>query len=507
MKINQLKAGVMLSYISEAVSVLIGLVYTPIMLRLLGKSEYGLYQLASSVISYLSVLSFGFVSSYVRYYSKYKVKNDTNSIAKLNGMFMTIFTVIGIICILAGSVLVVNVNNIFKVSLSPNEITTCKILMSLMIFNLAITFPGSVFTSHINANEQYVFQQIILILRNILNPFLTIPLLLMGYKSIAVVVVQTILSVFLFVSNMVFCKKKLKMSFNFKGFEFTFLKELFMFSFWIFLNQIVDQVNWNLDKFILGLYSGTISVAIYGVASQLNNLYLTFSASIANVFIPKINRIVAKSDDNKLLTQLFTKVARIQFMVVALIVSGLIIFGNYFITIWVGEGYEETYKVALILIISAVVPSIQHLGIAVQRAKNMHQYRAIIYISMSVANVLISIPLAKLYGATGAAIGTAFSLIIGNGLIMNIFYHKKIGLDMIFFWKEILKFIPSLIAPIILGFFIMKYITFTNIVFFILTIIIYTLVYCISIYTFGMNKAEKELVLQPLRKIAGNKND
>ena len=34
MKINQLKAGVVLSYFSEALNILIGLVYTPIMWRL-----------------------------------------------------------------------------------------------------------------------------------------------------------------------------------------------------------------------------------------------------------------------------------------------------------------------------------------------------------------------------------------------------------------------------------------------------------------------------------------
>ena len=145
MKINQLKAGVILSYVSEAISVLIGLVYTPIMLRLLGQSEYGLYQLASSVISYLGLLSLGFGSSYVRYYSRFKVRDDNLGLAKLNGMFMTIFIVIGIICALAGSILIANIDIMFKNSLTADEIGTARILMILMIFNLSISFPGSVF--------------------------------------------------------------------------------------------------------------------------------------------------------------------------------------------------------------------------------------------------------------------------------------------------------------------------------------------------------------------------
>ena len=43
-KIDQRKAGVILSYAGELVKILVSLVYTPIMLRLLGQSEYGLYQ-------------------------------------------------------------------------------------------------------------------------------------------------------------------------------------------------------------------------------------------------------------------------------------------------------------------------------------------------------------------------------------------------------------------------------------------------------------------------------
>ena len=501
MKINQLKAGVILSYVSEAITVLIGLIYTPIMLRLLGQSEYGLYQLASSVIAYLGLLSLGFGSSYVRYYSRYKVKNDTQGIAKLNGMFMTIFIAIGIICVLAGSVLVVNIETMFKNSLTADEVGTAKVLMMLMVFNLAISFPGSVFSSYVTANEQYIFQRVVNILKSLLNPFLTLPLLLIGYKSIGVVVVQTILSISAFAANWVFCKKRIGMIFDFKNFQWGFLKELFAFSFWIFLNQIIDQINWNVDKFILGVFSGTVTVAVYGVASQLNSLYMSFSLSVSNVFVPRVNRIVAQSDDNKTLTDLFTRVGRIQFMILSLIISGLIIFGRYFIEIWAGAEYGDSYIIALMLIVPVTIPLIQNLGIEIQRAKNMHQFRSIIYTIIAVSNVFISIPLAKYYGGIGAAFGTAISLLIGNGLIMNIFYHKKIGLDIIYFWKQILRFVPALIIPSVAGLLIMKYIEFDNVFVYIGLILIYAVIYCVSTWFLGMNQYEKELISAPIKKV------
>ena len=114
MKLGQKKSGIIISYISEGVKVLTNLLYTPIMLRLLGDSEYGLYQLVNSVVSYLGLLSFGFASAYMRFYSRSKAKNDECEIAKLNGMFLTIFNIIAVVCLLCGAVMVFNIETIFR---------------------------------------------------------------------------------------------------------------------------------------------------------------------------------------------------------------------------------------------------------------------------------------------------------------------------------------------------------------------------------------------------------
>ena len=127
MKVNQLKAGAIMSYLLIGLGSLISIVYTPIMLRLLGQSEYGLYNLVSSVVSYLGLLSFGFGSAYIKYYSKYKANNEVENIAKLNGMFLTIFSVMGIVSVLSGIVLVLNTENIFGTQLTAHELSTAKI--------------------------------------------------------------------------------------------------------------------------------------------------------------------------------------------------------------------------------------------------------------------------------------------------------------------------------------------------------------------------------------------
>ena len=497
---NQKKVGVIISYAGQMVYILTGIIYTPIMLRLLGQSEYGLYQLVSSVVSYLSLLSLGFGASYMRFYSRKKAKNDDDGVARVNGMFLVIFCAISIICILCGIIMIINIKKIFGMGLTSSEYSTAKILMSLMIINLALTFPNSIFNSIITSQEKFLFQKSLALLQYLLNPFLTLPLLIAGYGSIGIVVISTLLTIGVLISHIYYCMKKIQAKFSFQNLEFSTLKEMWVFTFFIFLNQIVDQINWSVDKFLLGRLVGTVSVAIYGVGAQINTLYIQFSSSVSNVFIPKVNRIVAESDDDNELTILFTRVGRIQFIIMSLILSGFVFFGQSFIEFWTGKGYSGAYPIALLLIIPVTVPLIQNLGIEIQRAKNKHKARSVVYFFVAIANIFISIPLIRIFGPAGAALGTTLSLVAGNVIFMNWYYHYKLGINIKYFWKNILSFLPAFIVPVIVGIILMN-IEYRNIIILGIGIILYTIIFLCSMYLFGFNVEEKELIKKPIRKV------
>lgn len=501
MKVNQLKAGVILSYATQAIHILTGLVYTPVMLRLLGQSEYGLYQLVQSVVSYLSLLSLGFGASYMRFYSRYKAKEDEENVARLNGMFMLIFLVIALICLICGGVMTVRADLIFGSGLTVKELGKARILMALMVFNMAVSFVNSVFTSNITAHERFFFQRFIELLKALFNPFLTLPLLIMGYGSVGMVIISTFLTLFVFFMNLLYCFRKLKIKFKFSNLDFRLLKEMWIFTFFIFVNMIVDQINWSVDKFLLGRMMGTVAVAVYGVAGQLNSLYLSLASSVSAVFIPRVNMIVAKNNDSEELTDIFARVGRVQFLILALVISCFILFGKEFIALWAGDGYTEAYKIGILLMLPVTIPLIQNLGIEIQRAKNMHKARSIVYLFVAISNIFVSIPCIKMWGASGAAIGTAISLIMGNGLFMNWYYYKKIKLDILYFWKQIAKFAPAIAISAMLGAVVRYLLPTENIFFLVFAIVIYVVVYALSMWVVGMNESEKKLVSVPIKAI------
>lgn len=502
MKKNERSLGVVLSYLGQVVQILTALIYTPVMLRLLGQSEYGLYQLVYSVVSYLSLLSLGFGASYMRFYFRYKASGDDKKEAQLNGMFLLIFVAISVICVICGILMVTNIHTLFGNGLTEAEYEKASVLMILMVVNLAMTFPNSVFNCIIMAHERFIFQKTVIMLQYLLNPLLALPLLLAGYGSVGMVVVTTALTAVVLVSNLFFCVNRIHAKFLFRGLEFGLLKEMWIFTFYIFLHQMIDQINWSVDKFLLGRMLDTTAVAVYGLAGQINSMYLMFSTALSGIFTPRVNEIVSTSDDNKELSLLFTRIGRLQYMVIGLILTGFIFFGRSFLYYWGGKGYEASYVVTLWLIVPVSVPLIQNLGIEIQRAKNLHKARSLVCLVIAVGNIFLSIPLIRALGPVGAAIGTAISLLLGNILFMNWYYRFRVGLDIGGFWRSIARLSAGLVIPCISGILMNRLIPVNRIFTLIVLVIFYVVIYCICMYFFGMDTQERQMLKGRLKRVA-----
>ena len=508
---KQIKIGGILSYLQMGLYIVIGLLYMPLMIRLLGQREYGLYNTVVSTVSMLTVLNLGFSNGYIRYFAKYKAVNNKDAIKKLNGLFLIIFSVIGMIAFACGLFLVEHLNLVFDRGLSEQEYGLARLLMLIMTFSLAISFPLSVFSIIINAHERFIFLKIAEICKTIFNPVISIPLLLLGYGSIGVVCVMVGISLVIDCIYMYYVLAKLNNQFAFRGFEKGIFQGVLVYTSFIAINLIVDQVNWNIDKILLGRFQGTLVVAIYSVGAMMQTYYLMLSTAVSNLFVPRIHNIINTCSNVQerdiIISELFIRVGRIQYLILSLIVTGFVFFGKKFIYYWVGEVYVESYYVALLFLIPVTVPFIQNLGIEIQRAEDKHKFRSIVYMIMAVINFILSIYLSKNYGATGAALGTAVSLIVANGVIMNIYYQKNCGIDICLFWKNIARMSMGLVIPIVVGCILISTLDFKDFKELFLCIFFYAVVYIVSMWFLGMNDYERCCAKDIVRKVKRETDD
>jgi hypothetical protein len=125
----------------------------------------------------------------------------------------------------------------------------------------------------------------------------------------------------------------------------------------------------------------------------------------------------------------------------------------------------------------------------------------LLYIFIAVGSLGISIPLTKYYGGIGCAVGTATALTLGQIIIMNIYYRSKQGLDVIAFWREIIK---MSIAPLIicgLSYIALQNYSVTSWSSFAIASILFSVIYLTTFFRFSMNSSERDLFVKPLKRI------
>lgn len=500
-----MRLSVVISYIQMALAIVLSVLFTPYALGTLGENEYGLLQTANSTVAMLSVLMLGFNSSYIRYYARYKQAGDQQAIYKLNGLFLMLFCVLGSLVLACGLFLAGNLELVFDDGLTAQEYATGRILLIITTITLALSFPRVVFSNMISAHEKYFFLKSVAMVESVGGPLLNFAVLYAGYRSVALTVTALTVTTIVFLFYMVYALRVLKQKFIFRNFEKGLLSSLFKFTGFIAINLIVDQVNNQVDKVLLARFCGTAVVTVYAVGINFSNYYTQFSTAISGIFTPRVHHMVISTEHNpleqrKVLTAFFTKVGRMQFLLLGLIGSGFVLFGQQFLNLWVGPGYKESYYVALACMLPGTIPLIQNVGIEIQRAENRHHYRSVIYGIIAAFNVAVSIYLCQIWGAAGAALGTGAACILGHGLIMNLVYHKQININILAFWRSILRQMLGMVPAFAVGVLIVKWIAIDSWLKLFLFVAVYMVSYLVSVLLFALNAEEKAMVRNLVKK-------
>ena len=501
MPTNQLKAGALLNYVIIGLNAFVGLVYTPYMLHKLGQSEYGLYSLVGSVIAYLTLMDFGFGNAVVRYTAKYRAEGKHEEMYRLFGMFFLIYAIISLLGLGGGLALYFNVDAMFGDTMTSIELERAKVMMLILTFNLVFTFLFQIYGSIVTAFESFVFLKGIQIVRIIIQTLIMVLVLSIGYKAVAMVVVVTFFNLATLISNYIYCKSKIKIKIKFGYFDKSLLKEIAVYSFWIFLNLIMNKVYWSTGQFVLGAVSGTIAVSVFSVAILLEGMYMNFSTAIASVFLPRVTSMVASHKSDKEISDLFVRTGRVQYIIMSFVLSGFLVFGLPFIHIWAGYEYTNAYYISVMFFVSLLIPLIQNLGITILQARNQMKFRSLLYLAISVISLLGQIVLSKMYGEVGCAIAISLALLIGQGLIMNIYYRRRQHLDIKQFWIEIGKMSVFPVFITIIGLVILRYIHIDSWFSLAIGVVVFTLVYAPLFWHFSMSQYEKELMNSLVKKV------
>lgn len=495
---NQRKAGVFLGYINIIAKNLVNLIYTPMLLAFVGQADYGVFQASSSFVFSLTILSIGFSQTYVRFFMQRKINGTDQDIRVLNGMYITFYALISFIALALGLVFASNVALFFSSSFTESEVGLAGELMGIMAFNVAATLFSTVFDAYVIANERFMYRQTRQIFTTLATPGLAFVLLNLGMGAVGVAIAQLVIVLVLLGMNASYSIGRLGMRFSLRHFDPALFKAVLVFSSWIFVNQVCDLINQSVPNILLGVLTSSVVVSVFAVSVQIRQVFYSLSTAISSVFVSKINRMVATSDDNGELTRLMTRVGRYQMFLFCWVYCGFVLLGKFFITKWAGEGFLDAYYLICAMTLPVGVPLCQNMGIEIQRAKNRHKARSIVYLIMSCINVLFTWVASPYLGYWAPAIAYIIGIALGNGLFMNWYYQVRIGLDMGFFWKRNLPVVIASACVTAVGLVVVHFVPVASWLGFCAWGLMYSAVFAGAMWVFVLDDGEKAGVLKRL---------
>lgn len=448
---SEIKAGAILNYVSIIVRLATSFLLTPFVIANLGVEEYGLFMLSGSIIAWLALTDLGLGATVSKYVVTYRAKGEHENQAHFIGQSIMLFSLIALVTQAAGIACFFHLDALFP-KLDANQQETLKILFLLTLGNMILAIPLRPLGCVPGAYQRFVVPGIVSLCCSLLNTGLTLALLLLGFKAIGLTVTAVGTGILNHLWGVFYTLHTLKVKVKFGKPDWLLFREMFGFSVWIFLNQIMDLFYWQAGSPILANVCGTAAVSVFTLGISFSTYFMTASTAISGVLAPRLMHMVALDANRQELTQMMIRAGRLQLFLLTMILMGFIFLGKDFLRLWVGKSMGDNVGTvwlgAAIVIIPLIIPLTQNTGLAILQALSLHRGRAIILFYSSLVCVALGYALSLYSGPIGMFMGTAISLALGQGVTINLYYERKAGLMIGMFFRR--TYLPMLWPGIIL---------------------------------------------------------
>lgn len=446
---NQIKYGAVLSYVGVALSIIIGLLYTPWMTEKLGQSQYGLYTLSNSLIS-LFVMDFGLSSAVTKYISQYRAEGDEDKANSFIGTVYKLFFLIDAVVFVALFLVFLNADTIY-ISLTYDEIRVFKIVFAIASISSIVNLPLLSLNGILISYEKFIQLKLINMSYQVASVLLAVLFLYLGYGICAIVTINAVTSIISNLLKYASVKRNTPIKANFKKTNKETTREIFSFSLWATIAALSGRLVFNIMPTVLGMVSNTVAISVFGIVSSVEGYFYTITGALNGMFTPKIARIYSKDNSENDIMRLMINVGRLQYLIDGLLVVGFVSIGKEFIHIWLGDAYSEAYFGIVLVVLPGLFYNVLEIGNSSLVVRNKVNVQAGISLIIGIVNVVLAVPLARKYGVLGAcvAISIAYTL---RAVLYNYELYHQLRLDMWYFSKECLgKMSPPFLLSLLCG--------------------------------------------------------
>ncbi len=497
MAVGNIGKGAIISYVSIFANILISFFYTPWMIRQIGMSDYGLYSLIISFISYF-LMDFGLQQAVQRFIAKYRASNDEDKVAKMIGITTKVYLIIDVVIFLVLLILYFFISNIFT-GLTPDELEKLKGLYVIAAIFSILNFMFKPMAGAMLAYEFFVEEKILELINKVGVVVFVCVALYLGADVYALVLINGGVALLSSILKFIVFEKKSKLKIQWGYFDKVELKGIFSFSMWTFGISLAQRLRTSLIPSILGIVSNSTEIAIFALSVSIDGMIYLLSSALNGLFLPKVAREVL-NNNHEMMTSLMIQVGRIQLYIISLVFTGLCIFGLQFITLWVGQEFSKAYYILVCGTLVQPVLLTEQIANDLVYVENKVRYTGSAIFITSLVGLAFATIGGKFYGAVGAGIGSEVGLILYT-IWLNYFYKNNLCINISRFFKECHgRIVPLLFVYAVVSYFVVLWIGVNSWPQFLLAIIVYTLLFSLIVYIFLFNKEERQIIINIIKR-------
>lgn len=430
---SQVKRATVISYLSLAINILSGLIFTPWLIHQLGEGDYGLYSIGTSIITLL-IMDFGINEAVGKYVAEYRATGREDKVHDLISLVFKIYLLLAVIFLLIFTVLYFFLNGLYD-NLAAEELVKLKnIYVIIAVYNV-FAFALTPLSGIMLAYEYLTSLKICDIINRLVVIAITVVAIWFGLGLYACVLANAFAGIIVILYKLIIVRRRGLLKINIQYKDKALLKSILSFSVWVAVLIITQRCIYSITPSILGALAGSAEVTRYSVAGTLEGYVYSFGSVISALFLAKISRQLADGDKEGF-DALIRNTGKIQFILISVIFIGFICVGYDFINLWMGEGYEIIYYMTIILLIpSLYVWPFMTASVGLTVA-NKVKGPALVNLGTAMINILMEFLIVPRFGAMGAIVSIAIANTF-KGIALVYVYRKYLSIKIKYFMKDI----------------------------------------------------------------------
>lgn len=435
---KRMAKNTVLMYIRTALTMIIALYTSRVVLQSLGFEDYGIYNLVGGIVAILSCFTGALTKTTLRYFSFANGEGNLENSRRVYTVALIIHVVLCAVVLLIGYSLA----SIFisKLNIPPGRENEAIIVFQLSIWVFVINLVRIIYDSLIVSNESLSFYAIVGILDAIIKLFIAILISqadsdrLILYCQLLVVgnAVTLVLSYF-------YCKIKYTESKLSRHFEISQFKSFSGFAGWSFMGGSADLVSQSAFSIFSNLRFGVIANAAIGVMNQVQSAVNKFISSFSMSYNPQIIKAYAGGENDRLDT-LINETSKISLILISFFTVPILFNLGLILRLWLGDIPQYTIEFCIIALLCCILDAFTSpYNTAITATGNIKRYQIALTVSYFLDAIISFSLMFVVPNPAYAFISRFFTRGLFNMLIGLHFMRKQISFDLKKYWKKVMS--------------------------------------------------------------------